>query len=74
MLDAMTSVPYGDRWIPAYTHSGHPTCCAVGFRDLEILEAVKNVAKMGARLLAGMTTSSDLKTVGEVSGKGLKDE
>ena len=56
ILDAMTSVPYGDRWIHACTYSGHPTCCAVGLRNLEILEKeglVENAAKTGARLLAG---------------------
>ena len=74
ILDAMTSVPCGDRWIHAYTYSGHPNCCAVGLRNLEILEKdglVENAAKMGARLLAGMSSLSDLKAVGEVRGKGL---
>ena len=53
---------------------GHPTCCAVELRNLEILEKeglVETAAKMGARLLAGMTTLSDLKAVGEARGKGL---
>jgi len=74
ILDAMLSVPYADRWMHAYTYSGHATCCAVGLRNLEILEKeglVENAAKMGARLLAGMSTLMDLKAVGEVRGKGL---
>ena len=74
ILDAMTSVPYADRWMHAYTYSGHPTCCAVELRNPEILEKeglVETAAKMGARLLAGMTTLSDLKAVGEARGKGL---
>ena len=74
ILDAMLSVPYADRWMHAYTYSGHATCCAVGLRNLEILEKeglVENAAKMGARLLAGMSSLMDLKAVGEVRGKGL---
>ena len=74
ILDAMVSVPYADRWMHAYTYSGHPTCCAVGLRNLEIIEKeglVENAAKMGARLLAGMKTLMDFKAVGEVRGLGM---
>jgi adenosylmethionine-8-amino-7-oxononanoate aminotransferase len=56
ILDAMLAVPYADRWMHAYTYSGHATCCAVGLRNLEIIEKeglVDNAATMGARLLAG---------------------
>jgi len=72
--DAILQAPYADRWMHAYTYSGHPTCCAVGLRNLEIIEQeglVENAAKMGARLLAGMQSLSDLAAVGEVRGKGL---
>jgi adenosylmethionine-8-amino-7-oxononanoate aminotransferase len=74
ILDAMLSVPYADRWMHAYTYSGHATCCAVGLKNLEIIEKeglVENAATMGARLLAGMTSLLDLKAVGEVRGLGL---
>jgi len=74
ILDAMVSVPYADRWMHAYTYSGHATCCAVGLRNLELIEKeglVENAAKMGARLLAGMKTLMDFKAVGEVRGLGL---
>ena len=74
ILETMLSVPYADRWMHAYTYSGHPTCCAVGLRNLEIIEKeglVENAAKMGARLLAGMKTLLDLKAVGEVRGLGM---
>jgi adenosylmethionine-8-amino-7-oxononanoate aminotransferase len=46
----------------------------VGLRNLEIIEKeglVDNAAKMGARLLKGMQSLSDLAAVGEVRGKGL---
>ncbi|MFA5028118.1 MAG: aminotransferase class III-fold pyridoxal phosphate-dependent enzyme, partial [Candidatus Methylomirabilota bacterium] len=74
VLDTILTAPYADRWMHAYTYSGHPTCCAVGLRNLEIIEQeglVENAAKMGARLLAGMQSLSDLAAVGEVRGKGL---
>jgi putrescine---pyruvate transaminase len=74
ILDTMLSVPYGDRWMHAYTYSGHATCCAVGLRNLEIMEKeglADRAAKMGARLLAGMKTLLDFKAVGEVRGLGM---
>ncbi|MBP2671286.1 MAG: aminotransferase [candidate division NC10 bacterium] len=74
ILDAMRAAPYADRWMHAYTYSGHPTCCAVGLRNLEIIEKeglVENAAKMGARLLAGMRTLTDFKAVGDVRGLGM---
>jgi adenosylmethionine-8-amino-7-oxononanoate aminotransferase len=71
---AMLSVPYGDRWMHAYTYSGHPTCCAVALRNLEIIDKeglVERAEKMGSRLLAGLRTLMGLKAVGEVRGLGL---
>ncbi len=71
---AMLSVPHADRWMHAYTYSGHPTCCAVALRNLEILEKeglAERAERMGARLLAGLKTLLDLKAVGEVRGLGL---
>jgi len=67
-------VPYGDRWMHAYTYSGHPTCCAVGLKNLEILEKeglVERAAAMGERLLKGLQTLVEFKAVGEVRGLGL---
>jgi len=71
---AMLSVPYADRWMHAYTYSGHPTCCAVALRNLEILEKeglVERAEKMGQRLLDGAQSLLDLPAVGEVRGLGL---
>ncbi len=73
--EAMLSVPYADRWMHAYTYSGHATCCAVGLRNLEIIEKeglVANADAMGARLLAGVRQAlQGLRAVGEVRGLGL---
>jgi putrescine aminotransferase len=74
IMDAMLSVPYGDRWMHAYTYSGHATCCAVGLRNLQIMEKeglAERAAKMGTRLLAGMKTLMEFKAVGDVRGLGL---
>ena len=74
ILDAMVAVPYADRWMHAYTYSGHATCCAVGLRNLEIIQKeglVENAAKMGTRLLAGLKTLTVFKAVGDVRGLGL---
>lgn len=74
VLDTMLTAPYADRWMHAYTYSGHATCCAVGLRNLEIIQQeglVDNAAKMGARLLKGMQGLTDLAAVGEVRGQGL---
>ena len=35
---AVLSAKYEDRWMHAYTYSGHPTCCAVGLKNIEIME------------------------------------
>lgn len=71
---AMLSVPHADRWMHAYTYSGHPTCCAVALRNLEILEKeglVERAEKMGKRLLDGARSLLDLPAVGDVRGLGL---
>src|SRR5215510_984000 len=36
--DAMDTVKPEDRWNHAYTYSSHPTCCAVGVKNVEIME------------------------------------
>lgn len=74
--DAMESVPPGDRWMHAYTYSGHPTCCAVGLKNVEIMERERlweNAAAMGARLQQGLQAAfGDHPHAGDIrAGKGL---
>jgi adenosylmethionine-8-amino-7-oxononanoate aminotransferase len=72
--DAVLSAPYENRWMHAFTYSGHPTCCAVGLKNIEIIEKeglVKNAEVMGARLLEGLKTLYDFAAVGDVRGLGL---
>jgi putrescine---pyruvate transaminase len=72
--NAVLSAPYENRWMHAFTYSGHPTCCAVGLKNIEIIEKeglVKNAAEMGARLLNGLKTLYEFAAVGDVRGLGL---
>jgi adenosylmethionine-8-amino-7-oxononanoate aminotransferase len=72
--DAVLSAKYEDRWMHAFTYSGHPTCCAVGLKNIEIIEKeglVKNAEVMGARLLKGLKTLEEFAVVGDVRGLGL---
>jgi putrescine aminotransferase len=73
---AMDEVKLEDRWMHAYTYSGHPTCCAVGLRNLEIMERERlweRAAAMGKRLHDGLRSAlGDHKHVGDIrGGKGL---
>ncbi len=74
--DAMDSVKPEDRWMHAYTYSGHPTCCAVALANIDIMERERlgeNAAKMGARLHDGLRAAfGDHPHVGDIrGGKGL---
>lgn len=73
---ALDSVKPEDRWMHAYTYSAHPTCCAVGLKNLEIIEReglCENARTMGNRLLAGLQAAfGDHPHAGEIrGGKGL---
>jgi adenosylmethionine-8-amino-7-oxononanoate aminotransferase len=55
--EAIESAPADRKFMHAATYSGHPVCCAVGLRNVEILESeglVERAAEMGRRLLAGL--------------------
>ena len=74
--EAMDSVKPEDRWMHAYTYSGHPTCCAVGIANLAIMERERlweRAAAMGERLHKGLHGAfGDHPNVGDIrSGKGL---
>jgi adenosylmethionine-8-amino-7-oxononanoate aminotransferase len=72
--EVIMNAPAGERWMHAYTYSGHPTCCAVGLKNLEILERERlpeRAGKMGQRLLAGLQSLLEYPQVGDVRGLGL---
>ncbi len=72
--DAIESAPADRRFMHAATYSGHPVCCAVGLRNVEIIESeglVERAALMGKKLLAGLEGLRDLPVVGDVRGLGM---
>jgi adenosylmethionine-8-amino-7-oxononanoate aminotransferase len=73
--DAILNAPLDRRYMHAATYSGHPVCCAVGLRNVEIIESeglVERSAVMGRRLLTGLQQElGDLPNVGEVRGLGM---
>ncbi len=74
ICDAIVSAPAGEKWMHAYTYSGHPTCCAVALKNIEILEnekLVENAARMGDRMIAGLEKLKGFPCVGDVRGLGL---
>lgn len=57
-----------------FTYSGHPTACAVGLRNIEILEdeqLAANARERGEQLLVGLHRIAEHVHVGDVRGKGL---
>ena len=72
--EAINNVPPGQRWMHAFTYSGHPTCCAVALKNIEILERerlVERAATSGARMLEKLRTLESLDGVGNVRGLGM---
>src|SRR5438105_375974 len=74
--DTMDNVKPEDRWMHAYTYSGHPTCCALALKNLDIMERERlweNSAKMGNRLYTGLESAfANHPNVGDIrGGKGL---
>jgi putrescine aminotransferase len=74
--NALDSVEPANRWMHGFTNSGHPACCAVALKNIEIIEReglVENSARMGDLLLAALCDAfSDHPNVGDIrGGKGL---
>src|SRR5256714_4687280 len=73
--EAIESGPADRKFMHAATYSGHPVCCAVGLRNVEIIETeglVERAAVMGRRLLARLEGLRDPPVVGDVRGLGMK--
>jgi len=71
---AILDAPADTKFMHGYTNSAHPTACAVGLRNLEIIEReglVGRAAAMGERLQAGLRGLRSLPYVGNVRGLGL---
>ena len=62
-----------ERFYHGFTYSGHPLACAVGLKNLEIIEnetLVDNAKNMG-KLLKEKIQALDFDVIGDVRGKGL---
>jgi putrescine aminotransferase len=73
---AMDSVAPQDRWMHASTYSGHPACCAVALKNIDIMEREQlneRSTAMGNRLHAALIAAfGDHPNVGDIrGGKGL---
>ncbi len=71
---AIEDAPTDEKFMHAATYSGHPVCCAVGLRNIDILEQEglpERAAVMGTRLLAGLESLRSLPVVGDVRGLGM---
>lgn len=72
--EVILNAPADQRWMHAYTYSGHPTCCAVALKNLEILERENLAAQAkqrGQTLLKGLQSLMEFPQVGNVRGLGL---
>ncbi|MBI3706442.1 MAG: aspartate aminotransferase family protein [Proteobacteria bacterium] len=71
---ALLDAPADQKFMHAATYSGHPVCCAVGLRNVELIEKeglVERAAIMGRRLLAGLERLREFPVVGDVRGLGM---
>ena len=72
--ETMESAPESETFMHGYTYSGHAMACAVGLKNLEIMEREefpKRAKELGARLLEGLKTLKEFAFVGDVRGLGL---
>lgn len=73
--EVIMTAPPAERWMHAYTYSGHPTCCAVALANLDVIEReglVARAGQMGQRLLDGLKgLEAEFDVIGNVRGQGL---
>ena len=63
-----------EAFMHGFTYSGHAMSCAVGLKNLEIMEREhfpERAKKLGVRLLEGLKTLKEFPFVGDVRGLGL---
>jgi len=74
--ETLDSAEPSNRWMHGFTNSGHPTCCAVALKNIEIIEReelIANSAAMGNLLLSELQEAfGDHPNAGDIrGGKGL---
>jgi adenosylmethionine-8-amino-7-oxononanoate aminotransferase len=70
----MESAPESEAYMHGYTYSGHAMACAVGLKNLEIMERENYPQRsrdLGKRLLDGLKSLTEFSFVGDVRGLGL---
>lgn len=72
--ETMDSATEAETYMHGYTYSGHAMACAVGLKNLEIMEREnypKRARELGKRLLDGLNALAEFSFVGDVRGLGL---
>src|SRR5512140_166681 len=72
--ETMETAAESEAYMHGYTYSGHAMACAVGLKNLEIMEREefpKRARELGKRLLNGLKTLTEFPFVGDVRGLGL---
>ncbi len=72
--ETMETAADTEAYMHGYTYSGHAMACAVGLKNLEIMEREdfpKRARELGKRLLDGLQTLKEFSFVGDVRGIGL---
>ncbi|MGL4649412.1 MAG: aspartate aminotransferase family protein, partial [Caldilineaceae bacterium] len=72
--DVIWNAPESETWMHGFTYSGHAAACAVGLKNLEIMERenlLENARLMGERLRSGLESLLEFPFVGNVRGRGL---
>ena len=72
--ESVESAADTEAYMHGFTYSGHAMSCAVGLKNLEIMEREhfpERAKKLGVRLLEGLKTLKEFPFVGDVRGLGL---
>lgn len=72
--ETMESAADSEAYMHGFTYSGHAMACAVGLKNLEIMEREdfpKRARELGKRLKEGLNSLSEFSFVGDVRGLGL---
>ena len=72
--ETMESAADTEAFMHGYTYSGHAMACAVGLKNIELMETEnfpKRARELGKRLLLGLKSLEEFPFVGDVRGLGL---
>lgn len=72
--ETMETASEAETWMHGFTYSGHPAACAVGLKNIEIMEREDLTGRsrlLGQRLLEGLKSLVEFPFVGDVRGLGL---